>query len=120
MGIPASTPHMGVVRAVASTLAARLDFTFDRITDLHIALDEVGSRIMAGSDPAARRLRFTFGVRDGGIRVVARGDQPLGGEHGFLNPWAQIILESLTESIEIKDEEGVATVTFDVGNGTSQ
>src|SRR5204862_4451904 len=36
--IPADTPHVALLRAAASALAARLDFPVDRITELQIAV----------------------------------------------------------------------------------
>ena len=117
--VPASTAHVAVVRAVATTLAARLDFTYDRITDLHIALDEVSSRIMAASSPPAGQLEFTFSLLDGAIQVVGRADTRLeGGE--FLNPWAQIILESLTESIHVEHRDSFSSITFLVRSGVPE
>ncbi len=115
--VPASTAHVAVVRAVATTLAARLDFTYDRITDLHIALDEVSSRIMAASDPPAAQLEFTFSLLDGAIEVVSRSDTRLEAHEQFLNPWAQIILESLTESIQVDHRDSFSSVTFLVRSG---
>lgn len=117
--VPASTAHVAVVRAVATTLAARLDFTYDRITDLHIALDEVSSRIMAASNPPAGHLEFTFSLLDGAIQVVGRADTRLEGEE-FLNPWAQIILESLTESIHVEHRDSFSSITFLVRSGVHE
>src|SRR5439155_2799875 len=79
--IPASTKHVALVRATATSLPAMLDFTYDRITDLHIAIDEICSRIMATSAPPVRRLEVTFTVESTELRIEARGDAPArGGE----------------------------------------
>src|SRR3989442_13393596 len=89
--VPATTPHIGLVRATASALAALLDFTYDRITDLHIAIDEVCSRIVATSDPAPNRLEVTFLVDPEGLSVSARGDAPLKPGAVLLNVWSETI-----------------------------
>ena len=58
---------------MASGLAARLDFTYDQIMDLHIAIDEVCSRLLATTDaPAA--LEFRFSVDEGQLSFEARAD----------------------------------------------
>lgn len=110
--IPASTAHLAVARAVASSLAARLDFTYDRITDLHIALDEACSRIVAESDPPSEQLQITFSIRDSGVQVLASGDSPSKQGVDFLNPWSHLILDALAEDLQAGDQDGVACVGF--------
>jgi hypothetical protein len=94
-----------------------MDFTYDRITDLHIALDELCSRIIAACDPAPRRLDLTFAVEEQGLRVRATGDTPLKDGVDFLNPWSKVILESVTDGIEVAGATGVPVVTIVVGRG---
>jgi serine/threonine-protein kinase RsbW len=115
--IPASTAHVALVRAAASALAARLDFTYDRITDLHIAIDEVCSRILATSEPAPGRLEVTFDVSGDGLRVAARGDTPPKPGTQFLNRWSEMILESVTDELEVSEANGTSTARFAVGRG---
>jgi serine/threonine-protein kinase RsbW len=116
--IPASTPHIGLVRATASALAAHLDFTYDRITDLHIALDEVCSRILATSRGAGR-IEVTFSLEGGAIRVSARGDAPRREGTPFLTPWAEMILRSVTDRLEIAETDGSTSVVFEVAKGVA-
>jgi serine/threonine-protein kinase RsbW len=115
--IPATTSHVKLVRATASSLAGLLDFTYDRLMDLHIAIDEICSRIMATSTPPARRLEVTFELEDGALRISARGDTPLGKEAPFLTSWAKTILDEVTDEIEVGDDEGAAYATFSVARG---
>jgi serine/threonine-protein kinase RsbW len=115
--IPASTSHVGLVRAAASALAAQLDFTYDRITDLHIAIDEVCSRILATSVPRATRIEVIFTVEEGGLRISAQGDTPMREGAKFLPTWSKAILDSVTRGIEIIDLRGVACATFLVPSG---
>jgi hypothetical protein len=117
--IPASTAHIGLVRATASALAARLDLSYDRIMDLHIAIDEVCSRIRATSDPPPSRFEVTFRVEGNTLSVSARGDTKLREGGAFLSPWSATILESVTDGTELEDEEGVVRMTFRVGRGVS-
>ena len=115
--IPASTAHIGLIRATASGLAARLDFTYDRITDLHIALDELCSRILATSEPPPSRLEVAFELAGDGLRVTAKGDSPLKDGAAFLNPWSKMILESVTDGIDVVEGVAAARVVFRQGAG---
>jgi len=114
--IPASTAHVRVVRQAASALAALADFTYDRLQDLHIAIDEVASRILATSQPPASRLEFAFEIDGGDLTVTARGDSPVREGGQFLTKWSQTILNSVTDRLEIVSD-GVAEVTFRLGRG---
>ncbi len=113
--IPASTPHVGLVRAMASALAAHLNFTYDRITDLQIAIDEVCSRIMATSAPGASHIEVTFSVAEGTLTVTAAGDQPVGEGEDFLTTWSKAILDSVTDGVEIAQQDRISRISFQVG-----
>jgi serine/threonine-protein kinase RsbW len=115
--IPASTKHIALVRATATSLAAMLDFTYDRITDLHIAIDEICSRILATSSPRARRLEVTFTVEEDALRIQACGDSPTRTDTPFLTTWSRAILESVTEGVEVSVPEEAACATFSVARG---
>jgi anti-sigma regulatory factor (Ser/Thr protein kinase) len=116
--IPASTAHIRVVRQAASALAALCDFTYDRLQDLHIAIDEVCSRILATSEPPASRIEFTFEIQDHELTITAHGDTPVREAGQFLTKWSQAILSSVTDGLEIV-ADGVAEVTFRLGRGVS-
>jgi serine/threonine-protein kinase RsbW len=115
--IPATIRHLKLVTATATSLAGLLDFTYDRLMDLHIAIDEVCSRIMATSVPPATRLEVTFELEGGALRISARGDSPLGGKAPFLTSWAKTILDQVTDDIEVGDEDGKAFARFSVARG---
>jgi hypothetical protein len=104
--IPGTTGHVGLARATASALAARLDFTYDRLTDLHIAIDEVCGRVLATSDPPARHLELTFEPLESGLRISVKGDGSLKPGAQFLNSWSRIILDSVAQDLEIRHEDG--------------
>jgi anti-sigma regulatory factor (Ser/Thr protein kinase) len=104
--IPPATPYVGLVRALAGGLGARLDFTYDQIMDLHIAIDEVCSRLLATTEaPEALVLRFT--VDDGQLSFEARADGNLRADREFLNPMSRMILEALVDRFDIvQDPDG--------------
>ena len=99
---------------MASALAAHLDFTYDRITDLQIAIDEVCSRIMATAAQRATHLEITFAVGDGNLTVTAAGDQPVREGEDFLTSWSKAILDSVTDGVEIAQRDGISRISFQV------
>jgi serine/threonine-protein kinase RsbW len=113
--IPATIGHVGLVRAAASAVAARMDFTYDRLTDLHIALDEVCSRVLATSQPPPTRLEVVFEIDRDFLRVSTCGDTPAKTEVEFLNRWSEMILHSVTDRLELTDRSGAVMATFEIG-----
>jgi hypothetical protein len=111
--IPPATPYVGLVRALASGLAARVDFTYDQIMDLHIAIDEVCSRLLATtSEPLG--VEFSFRVGDRWLGFEARADGTPRGDREFLNPLSQMILEALVDRFEILERDGATVVEAEV------
>jgi hypothetical protein len=45
--VPSRPEYVRVLRAVARAVASRLDFTFDRIEDLHLVVDEACAAVLA-------------------------------------------------------------------------
>ena len=116
--IPATTGHVGLARATATALAALLDFTYDRVTDLHIAIDETCGRVLATSDPPAHRLEIAFEPEPSSLRISVRGDGRLKPGAQFLNPWSKVILESIVEDLEVQEAAGgSASVSFRIRRG---
>jgi hypothetical protein len=115
--IPASTSHVRLVRATASALAALLDFTYDRITDLHIAIDEICSRLLATSDPGASRLEITFHLEDDGLRIEATSDVRMKPGAIFLTTWSEAILRSVVDQLDFTEADGAVTVLLRVARG---
>jgi serine/threonine-protein kinase RsbW len=96
--IPADTPHVALLRAAASALAARLDFPVDRITELQIAVDEVCSRLMAVSEsPTA--IQMDFAIEEGAIQLTATVDGPRRQGRDLLSEWSRVILEAIARDI---------------------
>ena len=99
---------------MASALAAHLNFTYDRITDLQIAIDEVCSRIMATGAPRTTHLEVSFSVEERTLTVTAAGDQPIREGEAFLTTWSKAILDSVTDGVEIAQQDGISRISFQV------
>jgi len=115
--IPASTPHVGLVRATASALAALLDFTYDQISDLHLAIDEVCGRILATSNPRPSRLDVTFHVGDDALSVEACGDTPIRQGEEFFTTFSKAILDAVTQGTALSESDGVVCASFRLVKG---
>ena len=115
--IPATTGHIGLARATATTLAARLDFTYDRLMDLHIAIDEAAGRVLAACEPPPGFLSVAFAANPDGLSIAVHSDTPLKPGAEFLNPWSKLILESVATDIRVHEDGDTAGVEFAVGRG---
>ncbi|HYU57260.1 MAG TPA: hypothetical protein VEO00_04330 [Actinomycetota bacterium] len=111
--IPPATAYAGLVRAAASALAARLDFTYDQIMDLHIAVDEICSRLLA-TTAAPTALEVVLEARDGALVVHARAEGSARPDRPFLNEWSERILRSVVDRFTVEQRDGSTTVRLDV------
>jgi anti-sigma regulatory factor (Ser/Thr protein kinase) len=113
--IPADTPHVSLVRAVATALAARLDFPVDRIIELQIAVDEVCSRLMAVSRDSTR-IQVDFEVVDKGRSIEAAVDGDRRDDREFLTEWSRVILDAIAEDISTSPD-GEVRISMSVTKG---
>jgi serine/threonine-protein kinase RsbW len=116
--IPADTQHVSLLRAVATALAARLDFPVDRIIELQIAVDEVCSRLMAVSRECTR-IDVDFEVVDKGLVLNAAVDGKLREDREFLTEWSRVILEAIAEDIAPMTDNGTVRISLAVAKGSS-
>lgn len=115
--IPADTPHVSLLRAVATALAARLDFPVDRIIELQIAVDEVCSRLMAVSKEPTR-LEVQFDVAEDGLRITADADGEVRDDRELLTEWSRVILEAIAEDIT-PSSDGALRISLAVSKGST-
>lgn len=86
--VPAKPEFVHILRSVAASVAARLDFPFDVIEDLRLAVDEACAQLLA-IRPRASNLDVSIGMTDKGIEIVASADShpsqwpPPGAEDGL-------------------------------------
>ncbi len=103
--IPADTSHVALLRAAASALAARLDFTVDRITELQICIDEVCSRLLAVTE-SPTTIRMEFQVKEGGIAIRAAADGRRRADRELLSDWSRVILEAIATELSPEVSDG--------------
>src|SRR5438552_16182011 len=73
VSVPARPEFMQLLRAAVGSIAARLDFTYEAIDDLRIAVDEACARILSvPGEPTTLSLRITPG--ETAVEVLAYTD----------------------------------------------
>ena len=116
--IPADTQHVALVRAAAPALAARMDFSFDRITDLHIAIDEICSRLMAVvAAPETIEVRFR---RDGDrLHIMATADGERRSDRDLFTEWSRVILDAIAQRVDASAANGRTTFEVELARSSS-
>lgn len=72
--VPARPEYVRVLRAVARAVAARFDFTYDRIEDVHLAVDEACAAVLSLPAAEAGVLTMRLDSREGTIVVLVCSD----------------------------------------------
>ena len=115
--VPVDPASVAIVRTSVASLAARLDFTLDRLEDLRLATDEacslllglsgdVGTTLTAVVDsPAAATLRVDL------QRAGLSANRP--GAESF----AWTVLEALVDSLSVVDDNGLLHVILTSSGG---
>ena len=111
--IPGDTPHVALLRAAASALAARLDFPIDRITELQIVIDEMCSRLMAVTEgPTHITLELSAGADSIDLRASTEGPRRSGRE--LLSEWSRVILEAIASDIRPNLSDGTTALSLSI------
>ncbi|WP_024796710.1 hypothetical protein [Tomitella biformata] len=67
--VMAEFDQLPVIRAVAETLAVLVDFNLDEVADIKLAIDEIGSELIAGAVESSD-LRCLFLITDTELRIT--------------------------------------------------
>lgn len=73
VSVPADTSVVHVLRGVVSSVAARLNFGYEQIDDLRLAVDEACAHLLSAR-PAATRVTLQIAPTGDGIQVTAIRD----------------------------------------------
>lgn len=74
VSVPARPEFVHVLRSVVASVAARLDFPYDAIEELRIAVDEACSQLLATGGGRASTLRLRITPSTDGVELVASSD----------------------------------------------
>lgn len=73
ISVPAQTGFIHVLRAVVASLAARLDFSYDDIEDLRLAVDEACAHLLSARAPA-RQIALDITLSPGHLEILLHTD----------------------------------------------
>ncbi|MEX1046228.1 MAG: ATP-binding protein [Actinomycetota bacterium] len=99
--VPAGSEFLHIVRATVGSVAAKLDFTYEDVDDLRIAVDEACGELLSldeKGDAKELLVAITPGEREVEISVStdAAFDWPSDGLHGL--PW--IVMSKLVDEVQ--------------------
>jgi len=109
--IPASGAYLSVVRAAATGLAAQLQFTYEEIDDLRIAVDEACAQLLARRG-SAETLRIDYHLKSAELLVEVSVRAPDRGEPLERDTFAWQILTALTDEVTERAEPDGLHLSF--------
>jgi serine/threonine-protein kinase RsbW len=109
--IPASGAYLSVVRAAATGLAAQLQFTYEEIDDLRIAVDEACTQLLARRG-SAETLRIDYHMEPAELRVDVSVQAPDRGDPLERDTFAWQILTAVTDEVSERADAGGLHLSF--------
>lgn len=99
--VPAGSEFLHTVRATVGSIAARLDFTYEDVDDLRIAVDEACAELLSLDKTGdAKELLVAIAPDEREVKISvsidASFDWPAGGLHGL--PW--IVMSKLVDEVQ--------------------
>jgi serine/threonine-protein kinase RsbW len=114
--IPASGAYLAVARAAATGLAAQLQFTYEEIDDLRIAVDEACTQLLARRG-SATTLNVAYHLDDAELRVDVSIEAPDRGDPLARDTFAWQILAAMTDEVREQSEAGRLWLSFRKAGG---
>jgi serine/threonine-protein kinase RsbW len=105
LAMPADPSSISIVRAVVSSVASKLDLSYDSVDDLRIAAAEASGLLLTG-DSSGTRLHADLEPVDGGLRLALWVE---GGEVAGLDERSGIawrLIEGLTDEADVIEIDG--------------
>ena len=114
--IPASGAYLTVVRAAATGLAAQLQFTYEEIDDLRIAVDEACTQLLARRG-SATTLNVAYHLADAELRVDVSIEGDDTGDPLARDTFAWQILSAMTDEVREQSDDGRLWLSFTKAGG---
>ena len=115
--IPASGAYLAVARAAATGLAAQLQFTYEEIDDLRIAVDEACTQLLARRG-SATTLEVAYHLEESELRVDVSIEAPDDGRPPLArDTFAWQILSAMTDEVQERSEVGRLGLSFRKAGG---
>lgn len=106
--LPPGGEHVQLARLVAAGLASRLDFDYEEIEDLRLAVDELCFALLSAGAPSGP-LDLRYRVEGGDLRI--EGSLAVAGGAHVADPpeLTARILETVVDEYSLADGDGTAT-----------
>jgi serine/threonine-protein kinase RsbW len=114
--IPASGAYLAVARAAATGLAAQLQFTYEEIDDLRIAVDEACTQLLARRG-SATTLNVAYHLAEAELQVDVSIEASDRGEPLERDTFAWQILSAMTDDVREQSEDGRLWLSFRKAGG---
>ncbi|MDP9329927.1 MAG: ATP-binding protein [Actinomycetota bacterium] len=113
VSVPARADFVHVLRAVISSVASRIDMTFDVIEEVRIAVDEA-STILLGVTQGDATLELTIEVAldDLTVTLTAPGDHVGWPAEGVRSSWPWRVMTGLCDDVELETSDRGASIRF--------
>jgi serine/threonine-protein kinase RsbW len=113
VSVPARADFVHVLRAVISSVASRIDMTFDVIEEVRIAVDEA-STILLGVTQGDATLELTIEVAldDLTVTLTAPGDHAGWSAEGVRSSWPWRVMTGLCDDVELETSDRGASIRF--------
>lgn len=113
VSVPARPEFLHVLRSVVASVAARLDFPYDAIEDLRIAVDEACAQLLS-QGKGATQIRVRITPSAGAIDVLVSADAPA---VAWPPPEAEQslawqVIEALSDRAALERDDGAPAVRF--------
>ena len=103
--VPAKKESMLVIRLTAAGVIARAGLTVDRLDDVKRAVEEACACLIEAETPP-KSLHIAFQCEKDGLRIVIRGDCAGRVFDPDEMQVVRCILESLTDGVDMREENG--------------
>jgi serine/threonine-protein kinase RsbW len=113
VSVPARADFVHVLRAVISSVASRIDMTFDVIEEVRIAVDEA-STILLGVTQGDATLELTIEVAldDLTVTLTTPGDHAGWSAEGVRSSWPWRVMTGLCDDVELETSDRGASIRF--------
>ena len=114
--VPASGAYLAVARAAATGLAAQLQFTYEEIDDLRIAVHAACTQLLARRG-SATTLTVVYHRAEAELRVDVSIEAADRGDPLERDTFAWQILSAMTDEVREQSEDGRLWVSFRKAGG---
>jgi serine/threonine-protein kinase RsbW len=110
--VPASPELVRVLRAVASSVAARTDMSFDAIEEVRIAVDEAATVLLGFPTADGAVLELMLEPLGDGLRArLALRPAVTGDPDGIRATWSWLVLEGLCQDVAFDPADAAIAFT---------